>query len=85
MLLLSVLGTPVAVRAESSAEDAPSGVPDLDLAKWNMAYDVTVANVTEGQLRMCRQCSCDHSSRSNHVCMHCQPSLLAAWCALHCS
>jgi hypothetical protein len=31
-LVLFVLGTPAAVRADSSAGDAPSGVPDLDLA-----------------------------------------------------
>jgi hypothetical protein len=54
MLLLFVLGATAAVRADSSAEDvkdAPSGVPDLDLAKWNQAYKVTVANVTEGELK----------------------------------
>jgi hypothetical protein len=50
MVLLFVLGAPAAVGADSSAEDAPSGVPDLDLAKWNQAYKVTVANVTERQL-----------------------------------
>jgi hypothetical protein len=51
MLLLFVLGAPAAVRADSSAADAPSGVPDLDLAKWNMAYKITVANATEGELK----------------------------------
>jgi hypothetical protein len=51
MLLLLILGAPAAVRADSSAGDAPSGVPDLDLSKWNQAYKVTVANVTEKELK----------------------------------
>jgi hypothetical protein len=51
MLLLLILGAHAAVRADSSAEVAPSGVPDLDLAKWNQAYKVTVANVTEDELK----------------------------------
>jgi hypothetical protein len=51
VLVCFVLGTPAAVRADSSAGDAPSGVPDLDLAKWNQAYKITVANATEGEVK----------------------------------
>ncbi|WIA36734.1 hypothetical protein OEZ86_008005 [Tetradesmus obliquus] len=41
-------------RLEDSeaAAAAPPGPPDLDLAKWNQAYKITVANITRQQMIM---------------------------------
>lgn len=36
----------------AAAAAAPPGPPDLDLAKWNQAYKITVANITRQQMIM---------------------------------